>query len=112
MGMFSWIKRRICKDPEPEKTDVATVVDGLVQKGFNRERAIATARYIIEKETPKRENREKVAEKAQTIHIEGEKDEDKTIDTDWLNRFFGIVEDVSDEDMQDIWARILAGRRK
>jgi hypothetical protein len=110
--MFSWIKRRICKDPEPEKTDVATVVDGLVQKGFNRERAIATARYIIEKETPKRENREKVAEKAQTIHIEGEKDEDKTIDTDWLNRFFGIVEDVSDEDMQDIWARILAGENK
>lgn len=112
MGMFSWIKRKICKDPEPEKTDVATVVDGLVQKGFNRERAIATARYIIEKETPKRENREKVAEKAQTIHIEGEKDEDKTIDTDWLNRFFGIVEDVSDEDMQDIWARILAGENK
>lgn len=112
MGMFSWIKRRICKDPEPEKTDVATVVDGLVQKGFNRERAIATARYIIEKETPKRENQEKVAEKAQTIHIEGEKDEDKTIDTDWLNRFFGIVEDVSDEDMQDIWARILAGENK
>lgn len=112
MGMFSWIKRKICKDPEPEKTDVATVVDGLVEKGFNRERAIATARYIIEKETPKRENREKVAEKAQTIHIEGEKDEDKTIDTDWLNRFFGIVEDVSDEDMQDIWARILAGENK
>lgn len=112
MGMFSWIKRKICKDPEPEKTDVATVVDRLVEKGFNRERAIATARYIIEKETPKRENREKVAEKAQTIHIEGEKDEDKTIDTDWLNRFFGIVEDVSDEDMQDIWARILAGENK
>ena len=112
MDMFSWIKRKICKDPEPEKTDVATVVDGLVEKGFNRERAIATARYIIEKETPKRENREKVAEKAQTIHIEGEKDEDKTIDTDWLNRFFGIVEDVSDEDMQDIWARILAGENK
>lgn len=112
MGMFSWIKRKICKDPEPEKTDVATVVDGLVEKGFNRERVIATARYIIEKETPKRENREKVAEKAQTIHIEGEKDEDKTIDTDWLNRFFGIVEDVSDEDMQDIWARILAGENK
>ena len=112
MGMFSWIKRKICKDPEPEKTAVATVVDGLVEKGFNRERAIATARYIIEKETPKRENREKVAEKAQTIHIEGEKDEDKTIDTDWLNRFFGIVEDVSDEDMQDIWARILAGENK
>ena len=32
MGMFSWIKRKICKDPEPEKTDVATVVDGLVEK--------------------------------------------------------------------------------
>lgn len=112
MGMFSWIKRRICKDQEPETSDVATVVDGLVEKGYNRESAIATARFIIEKETPKRENRQKVAEIAQTIHVEGEKDADKTIDTDWLNRFFGIVEDVSDEDMQNIWARILAGENK
>ena len=57
MGMFSWIKRKICKDPEPEKTDVATVVDGLVEKGFNRERAIATARYIIEKVSNSRTTR-------------------------------------------------------
>ena len=41
--------------------------------------------------------------------------EDKTVestddvDEDWLNRFFNIVEDVSDEQLQSLWSRILAG---
>ena len=40
---------------------------------------------------------------------------DKTVDTteeideDWFIRYFKIVEDISDEDMQNLWARILAG---
>ncbi len=41
--------------------------------------------------------------------------EDKTVestddvDEDWLNRFFNIVEDVSDEQLQSLWSKILAG---
>lgn len=31
------------------------------------------------------------------------------VDEDWLNRFFNIVEDVSDEQLQSLWAKILAG---
>ena len=31
------------------------------------------------------------------------------VDKDWLNRYFSIVEDISDEDMQNLWAKILAG---
>lgn len=31
------------------------------------------------------------------------------VDKDWLNRYFNIVEDISDEDMQNLWAKILAG---
>lgn len=111
MDMISWIKRKICKVKETETKDVGKVVDGLVEKGFSRDSAIATARYIIEKETPKRENRQKVVEKAQTFYVDG-KEDDIHINTDWLNRFFGIVEDVSDEDMQNIWAKILAGENK
>jgi uncharacterized repeat protein (TIGR03899 family) len=34
------------------------------------------------------------------------------IDEDWKTRFFKIVEDVSDDEMQIIWARILAGEIK
>lgn len=36
-------------------------------------------------------------------------DTDSNIDEDWLTRFFNIVEDVSDEQLQNLWARILAG---
>lgn len=31
------------------------------------------------------------------------------VDVDWATRFIGIAEDVSDENMQRIWAKILAG---
>lgn len=34
---------------------------------------------------------------------------DEEVDKDWLNRYFNIVENISDEDMQNLWAKILAG---
>jgi hypothetical protein len=34
------------------------------------------------------------------------------VDEDWVNRFFRIVEDVSNEKMQILWGRILAGEVK
>lgn len=34
------------------------------------------------------------------------------VDKDWSKRFFNIVQDVSDEEMQTIWGRILAGETK
>ena len=34
---------------------------------------------------------------------------DQPIDEDWKTRFFNIAEDVSDEEMQALWGRILAG---
>ena len=33
----------------------------------------------------------------------------QTVDDDWLTRFTNIVKDVSSEDMQRVWAKILAG---
>lgn len=38
-----------------------------------------------------------------------EADINDEVDTDWITRFFNIVEDISDEDMQNLWSRILAG---
>lgn len=34
------------------------------------------------------------------------------VNEDWINRFFSIVEDISDEEMQKLWGRILAGEVK
>lgn len=37
---------------------------------------------------------------------------EEPVDKDWSKRFFNIVEDVSDEEMQTLWGRILAGEIK
>jgi uncharacterized repeat protein (TIGR03899 family) len=37
---------------------------------------------------------------------------DEPIDIDWTNRFFRIAEDISNEDMQALWGKILAGEIK
>jgi uncharacterized repeat protein (TIGR03899 family) len=37
---------------------------------------------------------------------------DEKYDENWTNRFFRIAEDISDEEMQKLWGRILAGELK
>jgi len=34
---------------------------------------------------------------------------DAPVDNDWTSRFFNIIEDISDNEMQQLWGRILAG---
>ena len=70
------------------------------------------ANYILAKETRKINNTKSVIEKATSHFVEGEKVSDKPVNTDWTNRFFSIVEDISDETLQDIWGHILAGEVK
>ncbi len=58
------------------------------------------------------ENIEKVIELASGMQKEDEIVSDEPVDEDWITRFFSIVKDVSVEDMQILWARILAGEVK
>jgi uncharacterized repeat protein (TIGR03899 family) len=37
---------------------------------------------------------------------------DEPIDDDWRNRFFKIAEDISNEEMQALWGKVLAGELK
>lgn len=37
---------------------------------------------------------------------------EKQVDPDWTRRFFNIAQDVSDEEMQKLWGRILSGEVK
>lgn len=70
------------------------------------------ANYILAREKRKMNNAINVVELAQTQFTDGEQASDEPVNPDWLNRFFTIVEDVSDAEMQQLWARILAGEVK
>ena len=70
------------------------------------------ANYMLAREKRKMNNTISVVDLAQTQFTEGEQASDEPVNSDWLNRFFSIVEEVSDKDMQQLWARILAGEVK
>ena len=57
----------------------------------------------------KESNREKVLMLAINEVQQSEKISKKPVDEDWRTRFFNIVEDVSSEEMQLVWSKILAG---
>lgn len=70
------------------------------------------ANYIAVKESRKLRNTMAVIEKAQSHFAEGEKVSDEPVDEGWKNRFFNIIEEVTDDDMREIWGRVLAGEVK
>lgn len=45
----------------------------------------------------------------QTQNVPSEHVSDKKVDPDWMTQFFNGAQDVSNEDMQKLWARLLAG---
>lgn len=60
-------------------------------------------------ELRKQENIETVAGKALN-YLEGKpKVDNEPIDVDWLVRFFSSVESIGNEEMQELWAKLLAG---
>lgn len=64
------------------------------------------------KEQRRQQHVESITQKA-TINLLDETDvSDEKIDDDWINRFFNYAEDVSNDEIQELWARILAGEVK
>lgn len=81
----------------------ATEAKELMQRTGNR---------LLFQEMQKQQNIESVIANAYT-ELEGETVvSDEAIDKDWILRFFNSVEDVSNDKMQQIWGKILAGEVK
>ena len=71
-----------------------------------------TQSRIAFQELQKQQNIEKVVDTAYGL-LEGETEcSEEPVDKDWLSRFFNSVENISDSDMQILWAKILAGEVK
>lgn len=59
--------------------------------------------------TQKHQNIERIIDKTYEMLKNSSTVDNTPIDEDWLNRFFNITENIKSEDMQLIWAKILAG---
>lgn len=75
----------------------------LLQRAQNRQKF---------QQVKKQKNIESVVAKAYAELENEDRISEEPVSEDWSTRFFGIVEDVSAEEMQVIWARILAGEIK
>ena len=62
---------------------------------------------LIYRESQRQENIEAITSKS-ALEL-GDEVSDKEVDQDWVTQFFGHAQDIYDQDLQILWARILAG---
>ncbi len=67
---------------------------------------------FIHKETKRQQNIDNVSQIAEEQLSQETDVSEEPVNEDWATRFFNIVQDVSDEEMQKLWGRILAGEVK
>lgn len=70
------------------------------------------ANYIYARESRKMNNVRQIVEKTGTLLDNDEKVSEEPVNSDWLNRFMSTAEGISDDEMQNLWAKILAGEIK
>jgi len=70
------------------------------------------ADYVLARQTKKLNNAKAVVDKATKHFVEGEKVSNEPVSQDWTNRLFSIIEDISDDTLQELWGQILAGEVK
>ena len=78
---------------------------------FNRLMQRAGTRLVLQ-ETIKQHNIESVIDSAYEILEKEEACSEESVEQGWINRFFDSVADVSDEDLQKLWGKVLAGEIK
>jgi hypothetical protein len=67
---------------------------------------------LLHTETIRQKNIDTVSQIAAEQLAQEQTVSEEPVDKDWTARFFSIVEDVSDEEMQNLWGRVLAGEVK
>lgn len=71
-----------------------------------------TCKRILWQEMKKQKNIESVVDKTKEL-LNNENDiSEQDLDEDWISRFFSSVQDISNEKMQFLWSKILAGEIK
>ena len=79
---------------------------------YIRELSERTRQRLTLQEISKQQNIENVVGKAYISLENTENISSEPVDKDWMIRFFNNVEDISNDDLQNIWSQILAGEIK
>ena len=69
--------------------------------------AARAAKRLLQQEIHKQKNLEAVIGAA--VKALPEEAEDKPVDNDWVTRFFNLAGEISNEKMQGVWGKVLAG---
>lgn len=69
---------------------------------------IRSLQTLISREIKKQVNIDNIIVKAREFIKEKESVSDDPVDQDWVARFFNIAQDVSDDEMRNLWAKILS----
>ncbi len=118
-------KRRLATASAFEISTVATAIrenydlpisynNGVVQIDSTETKEIAerAIKRMLLQEMRKQQNIEAIVDKAYEELKDDTVVSNEPVDDDWLVRFFNSVEDVSNEVVQNIWSRVLAGEIK
>lgn len=105
--------RKIRKDADAEAyaikvTEKAKAEAAAEKRLIEIETEERIARRIAAKEIRRQDNIDYVVERAAQNLLEEGDISDKPVDVDWAARFFEYAQDISVEEMKDLWARILA----
>lgn len=79
---------------------------GSIEKTYIERQAIARIASI---EIVRQDNINKIAKKALDNVTDSGKKIDENTESDWIRKYFNLSQDVSNEEMQNIWSKILAG---
>lgn len=103
------IRKKAKAEAEAIRTIAKSKVDALVikDKGI-REYYLELEEEMLLREHRKKTNRDLIAGQA-ALELKGKQVDGNPVDKDWVIQFFESAENVSDEEMQIIWARLLAG---
>ncbi|MCG2462962.1 DUF2806 domain-containing protein [Flavobacteriaceae bacterium F89] len=106
--------RSIRKDADAKAYEIG-ILENAKAKALSEGKELEAETYIriqerlIFKETERQNNIDSIAEKTAN-QLENEPIiSEKPVDKDWTKRFFNIAQDVSNEEMQNLWSRILTG---
>ncbi|EGT5081721.1 TPA: DUF2806 domain-containing protein [Clostridioides difficile] len=80
-------------------------VEITIDKSGLQENAIIS---LVKKEVKRQINKERIISRTVEFIDKKETVSKESVDNDWITRFFNISQDVSDEKMQILWAKILA----
>lgn len=111
-----WAMKRVAKaEAEAERIKAIEGAKTEALLANNEERFIELStieKRVITKECKRQNNINNVISVAAQTLTEEKNISSEPVNQDWATRFFDIVQDISNEQMQDLWGRILAGEVK